>query len=125
MVKINQGLSNFQEIEDNEQYHIVNVSETVSKGFKGITLEFTPKKVTEENKKIQYRITAWLGQNETVGTRSKLGSFISAFTDFFESENENDTEKALTLAQNTDNWNGHFIKVISWRAKNREIKIVS
>jgi hypothetical protein len=124
MVKINQGLSDFAEIEDGEQYIIVNVSENTSKGFKGIVIEFTPKKQTEENRKTKYQITAWLGQNDTVGTRSKLGCFISAFTDFFEAKDGN-TEKALELAQNTENWGTHLIKVISWKAKDREVKVLS
>jgi len=125
MVKINQGLSDFQEPEEGEQYQIINVSENTSKGFKGLTIEFTPKKQTEENKKIKYRVTAWLGQNDTVGTRSKLGCFISAFTDYFETENNGDTEKALVMAQDTANWGSHFIKIVSWRAKNREIKVIN
>jgi hypothetical protein len=130
MVKINQGLSDFQEPEEGEQYQITATSENTSKGFKGISIEFTPKKQTEQNAKIKYRITAWLGQNDTVGTRSKLGSFISAFTDYFETTKDSegvplDTETALNKAQDTDIWKGHFIKIISWRAKNREIKVIS
>jgi hypothetical protein len=125
MVKINQGISDFAEPEENEQYIIVNVSENTSKGFKGLTIEFTPKKQTEHNQKIKYRVTAWLGQNNFVGTRSKLGCFINAFTDYFESENKGDTEKALEMAQDTANWGAHIVKIISWRAKNREIKVIS
>ncbi len=129
-VKINAGLSDFQEIEESEQYQIVNVSENTSKGFKGLSIEFKPKKQTEQNEKIKYRITAWLGQNDTVGTRSKLGCFISAFTDYFEvngkvGEVPLTVQEAINKAQDTENWKGHYIKVISWRAKNREIKIVS
>jgi hypothetical protein len=134
MVKINQGLSDFMEPDEGEQYQIIAVSETISKGFKGLTIEFVPKKQTEETKKIRYRITAWLGQNDTVGTRSKLGSFISAFTDYFESKNldstdgyivENATKEALVDAQDTDKWTAHLVKFVSWRAKNREIKVIS
>ena len=125
MVRINQGLSDFQEPEEGEQYQIVNVSENTSKGFKGLTIEFTPKKQTEQNAKIKYRVTAWLGQNDTVGTRSKLGSFISAFTDFFETENKGDTQKALEMAQDTANWTAHLVKIVAWKNKNREIKVIS
>jgi hypothetical protein len=125
MVKINQGLSDFAEIEEGDQYQIINVSENTSKGFKGLTIEFTPKIVTETNEKLKFRITAWLGQNDTVGTRSKLGCFICAFADYFESETKGNTKKALEMAQDTANWLAHYIKVISWRAKNREIKIIS
>jgi len=151
MVKINQNISDFQEIEEGEQYQIIHVDTKVQKGFNGVNIEFVPKKLTEENKKTQYRVTAWLGQNDTVGTRSKLGAFISAFTDFFESKNESatdgyirdnaftdyfettkdsagvplDTDDALKLAQDTDKWESHFIKVVSWKNKNREIKVIS
>lgn len=123
-VRINMNLSDFSEIEEGEQYQIVNITDSVSKGFKGLSIEFSPKKQTEQNAKIKYRVTAWLGQNDTVGTRSKLGCFISAFTDYFENEN-GDTQKALDKANDTDSWKGHYIKVISWRAKNREIKVIS
>jgi hypothetical protein len=125
MVKINQGISNFVEIETGEQYKIVNVSETTNKGFKGVSIEFKPKVITQENEKIQYQITAWLGQNDTVGTRSKLGCFISAFTDYYERKTEGNTDKALEMAQDTENWKEHQIKVISWKEKNREIKVLS
>lgn len=130
MVKINQGVSEFQEIEEGEQYQIVNVSDNTSKGYKGLSIEFLPKKQTEQNVKIKYRITAWMGQNDTVGTRSKLGCFISAFTDYFETKNDSNnvqlnTDDALKMAQDTDKWEGHFVKIISWRAKNREIKVIS
>jgi hypothetical protein len=124
-VKINQGLSDFAEPEEGEQYQIVNVDEKVQKGFKGINIEFTPKKQTEQNSKIKYRVTAWLGQNDTVGTRSKLGAFISAFTDYFENENSGNSDKALEMAQDTANWGSHFVKIIAWRNKNREIKVIS
>ena len=78
-VKINQKISDFSEPEEGEIYQIIHVDTKVQKGFNGVNIEFVPKKVTEENKKTQYRVTAWLGQNDTVGTRSKLGAFISAF----------------------------------------------
>lgn len=123
-VKINQGLSDFQEIEEGEQYVIVSISENTSKGFKGICIEFKPKVETEKNAKIQYRVTAWLGQNDTVGTRSKLGAFISAFADFFEDKNTT-SQDALVKAQDTESWKNHIVKVVSWEAKNREIKVVS
>jgi len=130
MVKINQNISDFQEIEEGEQYQIIHVDTKVQKGFNGVNIEFVPKKLTEENKKTQYRVTAWLGQNDTVGTRSKLGAFISAFTDYFETTKDSagvplDTDDALKLAQDTDKWESHFIKVVSWKNKNREIKVIS
>lgn len=100
------------------------MSEKTNKGFKGLVIELTPEKITEENKKVQYRITAWFGQNDTVGTKSKLGAFISAFTDYFKNETK-DTDKALEKAQDTNNWLKHMIKIVSWKEKNREVKVVS
>ena len=116
-------------IDDNTPL-IALINENISKGFKGISIEFLPKKQTEENKKIKYRVTAWLGQNDTVGTRSKLGAFISAFTDYFETKTDinnvpYDTDTAIKMAQDTDKWLSHFVKIISWKNKNREIKIIS
>lgn len=124
-VKINQGLSDFSEPEVGEIYQIVNVDEKVQKGFKGINIEFTPKKQTDENVKRQYRVTAWLGQNDTVGTRSKLGAFIVAFTNYFETETKGDLDEALGMAQDTSNWVSHFVKIVAWKDKNRELKVVS
>jgi hypothetical protein len=130
MVRINQNISDFAEPEEGEKYKIINVSDANAKGYKGITIEFTPEKQTEQNKKINYRITAWLGQNETVGTKSKLGSFISAFTDYFEANasdgiREDAIEEALEMAQDTDKWLNHTVKIVSWRNKNREVKVIS
>jgi hypothetical protein len=129
-VKINQGLSNFAEPEEGEKYEIINVSNANAKGYKGLTIEFAPEKQTEQNKKINYRVTAWFGQNETVGTKSKLGAFINAFTDYFETEEDSkgvpqSTDKALEMAQNTDNWLNHIVKIVSWKNKSREIKVIS
>jgi len=132
MVRINQNISDFAEPEEGEKYKIINVSDANAKGYKGISIEFTPEKQTEQNKKTNYRITAWLGQNETVGIRSKLGAFISAFTDYFETKtdaNANNAllslDEALEMAQDTDKWLNHTVKVVSWRNKNREVKVIS
>lgn len=123
-VKINQGLNDFAEPEENEKYKIVNVSDTTQKGFKGVTIEFKPTVETEKTAKVKYQVTAWLGQNDNVGTRSKLGSFIQAFADFF-NDTAKSTQEALSQAQDTDNWKGHTVKFIEWKNKNREIKVLS
>ena len=59
----------------------------------------------------------------------KLGCFISAFTDYFETKPDSNNvllsvEDALKMSQDTDKWQGHFVKIVSWRAKNREIKVI-
>jgi hypothetical protein len=123
MVKINQTISDFQEPEEKENYTIVKIEETIQKGFKGLTIEFRPTKETDETKKVQYRVTAWFGKNEVIGSKSKLGAFISAFSDFYEKTNNPD--ESVALAQDSDNWLNHVIKVLDWREKNREIKVVS
>ena len=38
---------------------------------------------------------------------------------------EKATKEALAQAQDTDSWKGHYIKVIAWRNKNRELKVIS
>jgi hypothetical protein len=130
MVKINQTTSDYSEPEKGEIYQIIHVDTKVQKGFNGVNIVFVPKKLTDENKKIQYCVTAWLGQNDTVGSRSKLGAFISAFTDYFETTEDSkgmplSSDDALKLAQDTDKWESHFVKIIAWENKNREIKVVS
>jgi uncharacterized protein (UPF0179 family) len=56
-----------------------------------------------------------LWKRQRVGPFSKLGTFIKAFKAFFGNEES---------ARNTDLWIGKTILVISWMAKNREIKVV-
>jgi len=130
MVRINQNISDFAEPEEGEKYKISSVTDANAKGYKGLTIEFIPEKQTEQNKKTNYRITAWLGQNETVGIRSKLGAFISAFTDYFETKTDANnvplsSDNALIMAQDTDKWLNHTVKIISWRNKSREVKVIS
>lgn len=124
MVKINQGLSNFSEPEEKEQYQIVKVSEETQKGFKGVAISLEPKTRTHENRNTVYRITAWFGQGESVGTKSKLGSFVHAFAEYYESTGDK-ADKAIEKAQDTDNWQGHTVKILLWRNKNREITVIS
>jgi hypothetical protein len=123
MVKITQQITDFQEPEENEQYKIIKIEETTQKGFKGLSIEFRPVKETAETEKIQYKITAWFGQSGFIGSKSKLGAFISAFTDYFEKTN-NPTE-SIIMAQDSDNWLNRIVKVLEWREKNRELKVIS
>lgn len=123
MVKIQQNIVDFQEPEENQTYKIVKIEETVQKDFKGLSIEFRPVKETEETKEVQYKVTAWFGQKGFVGSKSKLGAFISAFSDFYEKKNTPD--EAVALAQDSDNWLNHVVKVLEWREKNRELKVIS
>jgi hypothetical protein len=96
----------------------------MQKGFKGLSISFNAVKETESNKKIQYRLTAWYGQNEFVGTKSKLGAFISAFSDYYEIKGDT-PDIAIEKAQDTSTWLNHTVKFLEWRNKNREIKVTS
>lgn len=123
MVKIQQEISNFQEPEEREQYKIVKIEETEQKGFKGLSIEFRPLKETANTEKVQYKVTAWFGEKGFIGSKSKLGAFISAFSDFYEKDLNPD--EAIEKARDSDNWLNHIVKVVEWRAKNRELKILS
>jgi hypothetical protein len=61
------------------------------------------------------RHATMLWKREHVGPSSKLGCFVKAFKDFF-----NDAEKAL----NTSLWVGNLVEAISWKPKNRTIKVL-
>lgn len=122
MVKISQQISDFQEPEEKETYTILSVEETTQQNFKGLSVIFEPLKRQPEDK-TQYKVTAWFGQKGYVGSKSKLGAFISAFSDFYE-KTEN-PDKAIELAQDSDNWINHIVKVLEWREKNRELKVIS
>jgi hypothetical protein len=56
-----------------------------------------------------------LWSREVAGGKSKLGAFLNAFTEFFGDEDE---------ALNTDSWVNHTIRIISWKPRAREIKVV-
>lgn len=77
--------------------------------------------LTEEKSGEQVPIEAvtMLWMREQAGARSKIGSFLSAFQDFFEgTEFEGNHD-------NTDNWEGHIVRFTKWSERNRKIKVLS
>lgn len=127
MVKLTSNLGDFSEPEEKEQYTIKSVESVdkeKTKGYIGIVVQFEPTEPTPDTEKIDYRTTAWYGNTDIVGSKSKLGAFISAFSNFF-GEQTNDADEAVAMAQDTNNWLNHTIKIISWREKKREITVES
>ena len=54
-------------------------------------------------------------KREVAGVKSKLGSFLDAFTQFLGDED---------LALDTDNWLKHEVRIVSWKEKAREVAII-
>ena len=125
MVKLTQGVQDFSEPEEKTEYTIIDVSPTnekKTKGFAGITITFNPVKPTPQNEKLSIKTTAWYGTSDTIGSKSKLGCFISGFSEYFESVG-NTHQESIDMAQDTNNWLNHNIKIISWRDKKRQIVV--
>jgi hypothetical protein len=130
MVKLNVSLGDFSEPEEKEIYQILSVESQIRKGFNGVSVVFNPTKPTKETAKISYRATLWVGKSDIIGTQSKLGAFINAFNDFFQTQEDKagvqlSEKEALETAQDTDKWVGHTIKIVSWREKKRQIEVLS
>lgn len=67
----------------------------------------------DDNDDNEYNTMLW--DRSRASIRSKLGAFMWAFEQYFD-----DKEKA----QDTDNWIGAIIRVLSWKDKDREIRVV-
>ena len=76
-------------------------------------IKVTMLSVDNKDKSI-YTLSLWL--SDEASRTSKLGSFISAFYEFFKGQED---------ANETDNWLEHTIKVKRWRDKDREIEVLS
>jgi hypothetical protein len=70
-------------------------------------------KSTNPNDTKEYATVLWM--RDIAGQHSKLGAFIDAFTKFLGSEE---------AAYDTENWEGHKIRIISWTPRKREIRVV-
>ncbi|MBA7534608.1 hypothetical protein ES705_26857 [subsurface metagenome] len=90
---------------------------TAVQGFNGLRVTFDPTEAKEKAtlKEEGKTCCTMLWMRETAGIRSKLGSFLDAFTTFL-----GDEDKAL----NSDNWINHTIRLISWKEKVREITVI-
>lgn len=100
------------EPEEGETYTITAVEEvkTAVQGFTGIRVVMKSVKKSDEK---NYATMLWM--REVAGAGSKLGAFIKAFKEFF-----GDEEQAL----NTDSWKGHQIRLLSWKSRKREIRVI-
>ena len=130
IVKLSQNLADFSEPEEKEIYQILAVESKTNKGFSGVSVIFNPTKPTLETEKISYRAMLWFGKSDITGTRSKLGAFIHAFNEFFQTQEDKagvplSEKNALEYAQDTDKWIGHIVKIVNWKEKRREIEVLS
>ena len=112
-------LVNAEEPKDGVSYIVKATEETKTavQGFIAIrvSLEPTDPKEKKRLKEDDVDCTSMLWMRDEAGERSKLGAFLSAFTTFLGDEDE---------ALDTDNWLGHEIRIISWKAKAREMVVI-
>ena len=101
--------------EEEENYVISSVEQVeVKSGNKTYdALKVTMVSVNSKDNSI-YTLSLWL--SDEASRTSKLGSFLSAFADFFEGKED---------ANDTDTWVEHTIKVKRWKDKDREIEVIS
>jgi len=108
-----------EEPKEGKSYIITATEElkTAVQGFNGIRVSLDPidtkekARIAEEGK----NVATMLWMREEAGFKSKLGSFLDAFTKFL-----GDEDSAL----DTDNWHKHEIRIISWKARAREITVI-
>ena len=105
----------FSEPKEGEQYTISGVEEveveTEGKTFDSLRVTMVSQNAED---KTVYSLTLWLTDESS--RTSKLGSFISAFRDFFKGKED---------ANDTDTWLEHTIKIKRWRNRDREIEVIA
>jgi len=113
VVKIEARLAKGEEPKEGGIYKIVAVEEvkTAVQGFNGYRVLLKSTKKGEED--VEYATMLW--KREAAGAKSKLGAFLAAFTEFLGDED---------AALETDNWINHTIRIVSWKPKDREIKVL-
>jgi hypothetical protein len=112
MVKLTGTIAEGKEPEESKNYIIETVESltTAVQSFKGLRVS-----MKSTNKKDDGKYATMLWQREITAATSKIGAFMKAFGAFYNDEAQ---------AQETDNWIGHEIKIVSWKMKNREISII-
>lgn len=100
------------EPEEGGTYEITGAEEikTAVQAFGGIRVQMKSLKQGDEQ---EYATMLWM--RPEASRTSKLGAFLAAFTTALDDEEE---------ALDTDNWIGHHIRIISWKAKAREIVVI-
>jgi len=116
MVKLKDKVKLAESIEPYEggTFKITAVEEvkTAVQGYSGIRVVMQSTKKGEEDK--EFATMLWL--RERAGASSKLGAFIAAFKDFYGGDEE--------AAYDTDNWINHVVRFVSWKPREREIRII-
>jgi len=112
-------LAKAEEPKEGHTYIITGTEEvkTSVQGFSGIRANLDPtdakekKRLEEEHKEV----AAMLWMREVAGVKSKLGSFLDAFTQYLGDEDE---------ALNTENWKGKKVRIVSWKPRAREVAVL-
>lgn len=115
MPRIKSELAEGVEPEEGRTYAITEVEvgqKTEVQGFVGHRVQLEPTKRKKDDENV-YATMLW--DREQAGVKSKLGSFLAGFLDFYGDED---------IAFNTDNWIGCVIRVVKWAARDREIEII-
>jgi len=115
MPRLSTNLVTAVEPTEGQTYTIVDVEQlkTIRQGFNGVRVRLEPEKRRKEDE-ANYASMLWT--REEAGAKSKIGSFIAGFRDFFGDEDK---------AQDTDNWKGHKVRFDKWREANRAITVVA
>lgn len=112
-------LAKAEEPKDGKSYVVTKVEEvkTAVQAFNASRVSLEPVDTKEKTriKEEGKEVAAMLWMREVAGVKSKLGSFLDAFTQFLGDED---------LALDTDNWINHEIRIISWKPKAREITVI-
>ena len=112
-------LAKAEEPKDGRSYVITKVEEvkTAVQGFNSLRVSLDPVDTKEKArmKEEGKEVAAMLWMREVAGVKSKLGSFLDAFSKFL-----GDEEAAL----DTDAWLKHEIRIVSWKPKAREVVVI-
>ena len=112
-------LAKTAEPKEGKSYTITKTEEvkTAVQGFNGLRVTFDPTDTKERAalKEEGKTCCTMLWMRETAGVKSKLGSFLDAFTTFL-----GDEDSAL----DTENWLKHEIRIVSWKEKAREVAVI-
>jgi hypothetical protein len=102
-------------------YKIIDIEDTVTErnSYPAIKVSYIETSVKgepilDDGKEIE--ATSMLWKSDFVGKSGKLGSHISAMQDFLKDED---------AGLDTDNWKGKIVQFVSWKDRNREIKVLN
>lgn len=99
------------------------ITKTEQSKAEGINAEGLRVHLTNIKDKSDIRTTTlWL--REVAGENSKLGSFITAFKQYFETEKLIDQNNKPLEYDDTENWVNRKIKFLKWKNRERQVVIV-